>query len=206
MRKSTKPLWLDDDTPRPAVMRTIAALSALLLSTQPAAAQQQGTDRDAASRACAQIQSDPDRLDCYDSVFRRAEERAAANALVPAPATHDEQRASGSIERAARTAPRPTAAPTPQAADAPARSPSAPAAGARGEPERIPVVVVALREIPGRNVVFTTDDGNVWIQTDGRSNYYPNVPFQAELRPGAMSSHFLVPNERGRAVRVRRGN
>jgi hypothetical protein len=189
-------------------MRTIAALSALLLSTQPAAAQQQGTDRDAASRACAQIQDDNDRLDCYDSVFRRAEERAAANALVPAPATpatRDEQRASGSIERAART-PRPTAAPAPQAADAPPHPPSAPAAGARGEPERIPVVVVALREIPGRNVVFTTDDGNVWIQTDGRSNYYPNVPFQAELRPGAMSSHFLVPNERGRAVRVRRGN
>jgi hypothetical protein len=198
MQKSTEPLRLNDDTSRAAVMGMIVTLSALLLSTQTASAQQQGTDRDAAPRACAQIQDDTDRLDCYDGVFRRAEDRAAAT-----PATREQQRASRPIEGAVRTAPRPTATPTPQTADA---ASNAPAAGARAEPERIPIVVVALRETRGRNIVFTTDDGNVWIQTDGRSNYYPNVPFQAALRPGAMSSYFLVPNERGRAVRVRRGN
>jgi hypothetical protein len=49
-----------------------------------------------------------------------------------------------------------------------------------------------------------TDDGDVWVQTDGRRVVVPDVPFDAEIRPGALGSRFLAPRAGGRAVRVRR--
>jgi hypothetical protein len=58
---------------------------------------------------------------------------------------------------------------------------------------------------PGRNATFTTEDGQIWVQTDGQSTNFPDVPFAAEIKPGAMGSSFLVPKDRARAVRVRRG-
>jgi hypothetical protein len=43
------------------------------------------------------------------------------------------------------------------------------------------------------------------VQTDAsRIVGFPDTPFDAELKPGAMSSTFLVPKNGGRAVRVRR--
>jgi hypothetical protein len=69
----------------------------------------------------------------------------------------------------------------------------------------VPVVVVGVRQLEGRSARFTLEDGDVWIQTSTGRLLLPDVPFNAELKPGAMSSYFLVPTERGRAVRVRRG-
>ena len=63
-------------------------------------------------------------------------------------------------------------------------------------------VIVGVRALPGRGATFTTEDGQVWIQTDTQRVTYPTVPFPAELKPGAMGSYFLVPKDR-RAVRVR---
>jgi hypothetical protein len=58
--------------------------------------------------------------------------------------------------------------------------------------------------LPGREANFTAEDGTVWIQTDSqRLTGMPDTPFDAELKPGAMGSYFLVPKEKGRAVRVR---
>jgi hypothetical protein len=42
------------------------------------------------------------------------------------------------------------------------------------------------------------------VQTDSqRVVGFPDPPFEAELKPGTMGSQFLVPKERGRAIRVR---
>ena len=61
-----------------------------------------------------------------------------------------------------------------------------------------------MRALPGRETTFTLEDGSAWVQTDSqRISGFPDMPFPAELKPGAMSSYFLVPKERGRAVRVR---
>jgi len=68
----------------------------------------------------------------------------------------------------------------------------------------VPIVIVAMRALPGRETTFTAEDGTAWVQTDGqRLVGLPDTPFAAEIRPGAMGSYFLVPSDRGRAVRVR---
>jgi hypothetical protein len=93
--------------------------------------------------------------------------------------------------------------------DAAAAAPAAPAApaGRRGEPAAeavVPVVIVSMRALPGRPVMFMTEDGTAWVQTDSqRVVGLPATPFPAEMRPGAVGSTFLVPKERGRAIRVR---
>ena len=68
----------------------------------------------------------------------------------------------------------------------------------------MPIVVVGVRAQPGRAAVFTTRDGATWVQNDGQSlTGFPDTPFDAELKPGAMGSQFLVPKNGGRAIRVR---
>ena len=58
--------------------------------------------------------------------------------------------------------------------------------------------------LPGREANFTAQDGSIWVQTDSqRLTGIPDPPFDAELKPGAMGSYFLVPKEQGRAIRVR---
>jgi hypothetical protein len=64
---------------------------------------------------------------------------------------------------------------------------------------------VGVRALPNRGATFTTDSGDIWVQTDSRDGRLPDAPFDAEIKPGAMSSFFLVPKDSGRAVRVRRG-
>jgi hypothetical protein len=68
----------------------------------------------------------------------------------------------------------------------------------------MPVVVVGMRSLPGRETTFTMEDGSAWVQTDSqRIQGFPDVPYAAELKPGLMGSYFLVPKERRRSVRVR---
>jgi hypothetical protein len=79
----------------------------------------------------------------------------------------------------------------------------APAAGADDD-GIVALVIVGVRALPGRETTFTAEDGTTWVQTDGqRIVSLPDAPFNAELKPGAMGSFFLVPNDRGRAIRVR---
>ena len=65
------------------------------------------------------------------------------------------------------------------------------------------IVVVEVRAYQGRPATFTTDKGQRWIQTDSARGQLPDVPFTAQIKRGAMSSYFLVPDERSRAIRVR---
>jgi hypothetical protein len=157
---------------------------------------------------CTAIDNDAERLACYDRALRGT----PAPAATPAPA-----------RAAPRAAAPPSAAPPAAAAEQPPRrernvresaapaapvartAPAAPTAGAASaEPAIVPLVIVGVRTLPGRETTFTTDDGVSWVQTDGqRLVGLPDAPFNAELKPGAMGSYFLVPADRGRAIRVR---
>jgi hypothetical protein len=175
----------DHDTLLPgaagAAALAILALAAQL-SPQPAAAQ---------STTCTAIADDAERLACYDRALRSAAPEP------PAPAT-----------------PAP-AAPPPQTPSAPAAEPpatnaaQAPATRQSPQPQdadkrTVPLVIVGVRTLPGRETVFTAQDGTVWVQTDSqRVVGLPATPFDAELKPGAMSSRFLVPKNGARAIRVR---
>ena len=95
------------------------------------------------------------------------------------------------------------AAPAAQASPAPATN-AAPASSANAD-KIIPIVVVTVpRSLPGRETWFTTKDGATWVQTDSQRIYgLPDTPFDAELKPGAVGSTFLVPKTAGRAIRVK---
>jgi hypothetical protein len=195
VRRSTGLLLRAHDT---APFATLAAALAIVGSLLGAAVYAQSSPESPANE-CAKIEDDTDRLDCYDRALRGAAEASSSPAAPTAPDSSSN----------ARETPRDAVATRPPAPAAPtaptARSaPRAPAADDAAEAEVIPIVVVAMREMNGGNIVFTTANGERWVQTDGRQNYYPKVPFEAEIKPGAMNSHFLVPNERGRSVRVRR--
>jgi hypothetical protein len=122
---------------------------------------------------------------------------------VPCTAIADDAERLACYDRALRAAQAP-AAPSPTAS-APVAATAAPAAG-RGDAEEImPIVIVGVRTLPGRETTFTAQDGTTWVQTDSqRIAGLPETPFDAEIKPGAMGSSFLVPKDRGRAVRVRR--
>lgn len=152
---------------------------------------------------CTAIVDDAERLACYDRALRGT---TAAPAAAPAPTTErsEEPRHPARDVREA-AAPAPAAPAAPAAAPAPAAPPAA-AAVRSPEIAVMSVVVVGIRALPGRNATFTTEDGQVWIQTDSQTAPFPDTPFAAQIKPGAIGSFFLVPTERGRAVRVRRAN
>jgi len=84
---------------------------------------------------------------------------------------------------------------------APSQS-SAGAPAAKDEP--VTIVIVAAQTVPGRGTTFTASDGTVWTQNDGQTiPKLPETPFDAELKPGALGSRFLVPEGQARSIRVR---
>jgi hypothetical protein len=101
--------------------------------------------------------------------------------------------------------PPPSSQPAASTAAAPApQAPPSPEPQRDADKEAIAIVVVSVRALPGRETQFTTQDGATWVQTDSqRIAGLPDTPFDAELRPGAMSSQFLVPKNGARAIRVR---
>ena len=139
----------------------------------------------AQSAPCTAIQDDAERLACYDRALRAAPPAPAAQTpTVPPPQTP--------LAPAAE-------APVTNAAQAPELQQQQGA-----DKQILTVVIVGVRTLPGRETVFTAQDGATWVQTDSqRVVGLPATPFDAELRPGAMSSTFLVPKNGARAIRVR---
>jgi hypothetical protein len=177
----------DHDTliPGAGTVAAIAVLAALATQFTP-------QNVAAQSAPCTAIADDAERLACYDRALRAAP-------AAPAPTA----------------APTPTAGPTPPAAPAQAAPASeAPTASAAQAPatkdeqqdadkQAVPIVVVGVRTLQGRETTFTTQDG-AWVQIDSqRLVGLPATPFEAELKRGAMGSTFLVPKNGSRAIRVR---
>jgi len=150
---------------------------------------------------CTAIVNDAERLACYDRALRPTPP-ATAERPAPAagPAPGGARRANPEPGSASAPAAPATAAAPPARAAAPAPAP----AGAPAAPQVRSVVIAEVRALPGRSTVFTTTGGEIWIQTDNQRPRFPDTPFDAEIKPGAMGSFFLVPTDRGRAMRVRR--
>jgi hypothetical protein len=160
----------------------------------------------AAARACATIGDDEDRLGCYDRTLRRTTTAAASSspesaeprAGAVASATRPAEAARGSTDEVPQVQIRAPAA----AAATRAPATGSPGGGAAASEERL-VTVVEVRSGAPNAALFVMDDGSIWRQTDSRRFMPLDVPFAAQIRPGALGSFFLVPTERGRAVRVR---
>lgn len=166
----------------------------------------------ASARECAALSSDVARLACYDALLGGGDSASDAAPQAPQgnarPSRAAESADAAPATGAERSAP---AAPAPRSAGRSAEPLAVPATPPRGRPERpapraepsaYPVTVVDVpRTRP--EVVFVTEDGDVWVQTDGRRVRVPDVPFGAEIRPGALGSYFLAPDDGARAIRVR---
>jgi hypothetical protein len=180
----------------------LAALTAL--PAQRAAAQ--------AAVPCTAITDNAERLACYDRALRGAPPAATT----PPPAAQTPPR--GAPPAAAPAAPatppaaeprrerqvRQSTAPAAPAAPAARAAPAAPSAGGNEAEQIVPIVIVGVRALPGRETTFTADDGRTWVQTDSqRVTGLPDPPFDAQIKPGMMGSYFLVAEDHARAIRVR---
>jgi hypothetical protein len=198
-------------------LAVIALAACAVLHAPHAAAQAQNAKR------CTTIDSDAERLACYDRALRptTAPARAptpvaAATAPPPAatlpPAAAAPSTAIATENRATRrerevresTASAAPVAPAPPAAPAAPAARRAPAPAKEDAPDIVPIVIVQIRALPGRGATFVTDKGETWVQTDAQRQW-PDVPFKAAIKPGSMGSVFLVPNDYARSFRVRRG-
>jgi hypothetical protein len=71
--------------------------------------------------------------------------------------------------------------------------------------DSINVVVVSVDSNAYGKLIFTTESGQVWRQTDqGRPPRYRQIPFGAEIRQGAAGSFFIKPLSGGASIRVKR--
>jgi hypothetical protein len=201
----------DNDTLLPGAGTFAAALVLAALTAgfpwQPAAAQ---------AVPCTAIADDAERLACYDRALRATQAPAIATpAAVPTTPAAQAAGASAapsataaapvSATAAASAASTPSATPAaPAAAPAPSTAAAAPAAQREDAEQVVSIVIVGVRTLPGRETTFTAQDGATWVQTDSqRVAGLPETPFDAQIKPGAMGSKFLVPKDRGRAIRVR---
>lgn len=192
--RSTAPTEGDDDTTvsRPT-RRALGAALAIAASLTAAGA---GAQDVSAALSCTPIEDDDVRLACYDSVLRPSSAPRENPGAAAAPAEAAPRSLLEAPARETRPPPRESAA-----REAPAAS-TIPAANAA---DIGVVLVVGMRETQGRALVFTTEDGASWVQTDSQRNLRrPEVPFRAEIREGAMSSRFLVIDDGRRSIRVRR--
>lgn len=196
-----------DDTsfPLAAARGTVLALVALAAVPTVSAFAQGGVP-------CTALDDDAERLACYDRALRGTPASAppaaaptAAPTPAPAPPSAEATAPAAAASEVAARQPREIRGSTaPSAPPAPVAS-AAPAAGS-SDPQNqiIPIIIVGTRALPGRETTFLLADGTSWVQTDSqRVNGLPEPPFDAELKPGAIGSYFLVPKERGRAIRVR---
>jgi hypothetical protein len=167
-----------------------ALAAALLLGALTAALQSQPVLAQGGV-PCTAIDDDKERLACYDRALR------AAAPATPAPTAPAAQATTSPPAQAAPAQSNPAAAPAAEAA-------AAPAPGGDADERVVAVVIVGVRALPGRETTFTAEDGSIWVQTDSqRVVGLPATPFAAEIKSGAMGSNFLVPKDRGRAIRVR---
>lgn len=73
------------------------------------------------------------------------------------------------------------------------------------EPDFIDIVIVSISRTKLGKLVYRTEDGQVWRQSDNRRPpAYRKTPFAARVKKGALGSFFIKPDDGGYAVRVQR--
>ncbi len=148
--------------------------------------QAQQVDTNEELRRCALIDDEIERYRCYDRVLRPGESNAppATTPTTPAPAT----------------TPAPVIAPAETERDrfgVKERRPT--------EPDSIDVVIVKLGESLLGRMLYYTEDGQIWQQTDNKKTpIYRKTPFAARIKRGTMDSFFVKPEYGGFSVRVHR--
>ena len=74
----------------------------------------------------------------------------------------------------------------------------------RQEPDSITVSIVDLDITPLGRAVFTTADGQIWVQQDTQRPFRRSTPFQANIRKATMGGYFIKPEKGGYSLRASR--
>jgi len=161
-------------------------LTALTLLLAVATAQAENEDVIA---QCARISSPGDRILCLEDALRGSVPAGLAEAQDKVP--------TGTAQAPQETLPEADATETGQFGLAEEQKNPDPL-------EFIDVVVVAVSQNAYGKLIFTTDSGQVWQQTDQRNARYRDLPVDATIRSGASGSFFIQPKSGGIASRVKR--
>jgi hypothetical protein len=151
---------------------------------------------------CARIASPGDRILCLEDALRGESATPAANES-PAPASESVQDVAPTAEQT-----NPVEQTIVVAADA--RETEIEQFGMAEEEKNpdpvtsVDVLVVKLSRTAYGKLIYTTDSGQVWMQTDKKSVRYKQLPIEMTIRDGASGSYFIQPQSGGIAVRVKR--
>jgi len=149
-------------------------------------------------KGCRAISGDTERLACYDTVIDGGvfNEQKLKQVQV-------ESFGSSSLRKEKPPAAAAPAAETGTASAAGTGTVSeAPAAGIDTSVDRLMVTITRVKKDGSGIHYFKTSDGQVWKQRNA-GGWSSEVPFEAEIKKGLMSSFFLV-NEGGKSTRVKR--
>ena len=195
------------DHPRiPLLMVLITALAAV-----PAAAQ------DAELQRCAELDSDAQRLACFDAYFERQQERTETSSDAAAPASVAITEAEVAVKPSATppaTQAEDSAAvvPTPRSQDEPSAMPPAaqaetsaavvPPPAERERPREYTATVVAMRERPHGEVVVMLDNGEVWSEQFASRAFLVDVGDKVTMKRGMLSKGYRLVAPGGRGYQV----
>ena len=194
-------------------------LIAMVLCTAPAMLYAQQSDIETLLRGCISIEDDGQRLSCYDK-YMRPNHVGSSGELS---ATTEP----GGKPEAVETSPSQVEVTKPSiAAESSVEAVSSEVVGSKETADRteveqlaveefglkqeqprdvnVTVTVKGIRKNLNNRFVYTTTDGQVWVQIDRRGVHYDEVPFVAEIRTASLGSFFLKPKSNGVSVRVRR--
>lgn len=71
------------------------------------------------------------------------------------------------------------------------------------ELDKVEITFVGIRKNPYGKTVLTTEDGQVWVQTDNKSVTYKS-PISGVIKEGLMGSYLFSPHGKERAIKVER--
>jgi hypothetical protein len=182
-------------------------LTTMILCAAPAMLSAQHSDIEILLRGCASIEDDGQRLSCYDG-YLRPDHVAESSELPATPVASDKPEAAKPSQSQVEVTEPAVVAKSDKVAEKPeAEQLAVEEFGLKQKQPRdvhVTVTVNGIRKNLNNRFVYTTTDGQVWVQIDRRGVHYDEVPFVAEIRTASLGSFFLRPKENGVSVRVRR--
>lgn len=186
------------------LMATVLCVIPVLLSAQQ-------NNIEAMLRNCALIDDDGQRLSCYDKLLRpnklteSTDLPPTSNIVTSSPVNAEEVEVTPSQVQGEVRETTPSQA---QADVVKAEPIAVDEFGLKQKESResvsITVTVNGIRKNLTDHFIYTTTNGQVWVQIDSRRPRYDEVPFIAEIRTASLGSFFLKPKSDGFSVRVRR--
>jgi len=149
--------------------------------------------------ACGQVESDANRLACYDRVYTSRLQADSAEEITAQPKDDDSL---ASVE------PAPVAEQASElAAVEQARAEAAFGFPRSTYPDEIKTLrsrVVRFEQNSRKMMLFYLENGQVWIQSESRRFLTPDEPVTAEIAPGMFGAFFLTLEGKKQRIKVKR--